>query len=130
MRPARKFCAFGLSALPVNGENILRDESLHLGFRQFPAKCVFLDVAGEIGPAQPILLIVIMVQLPEDLDRLSVRQRHFHFVGGGMNILGVPEECNFISPEPVQDFLGSLGVLQRRFERLNHGFDDVVSHAC
>src|ERR1035441_4706261 len=45
-----------LSALPAlafNGEQVLLDESLQLGLREFAAQGVFLDVAGHVFPPQP-----------------------------------------------------------------------------
>ena len=57
-----------LSAFSTDGEQVLFDESLHLGLGHFPAESVFLDVAGEVRPPQPQLLVVAMVHFLKHLD--------------------------------------------------------------
>jgi hypothetical protein len=47
-----------LSALAVDGEGVHFEESLQLGLREFPAECVFLDVAGEVQPPESVSLFV------------------------------------------------------------------------
>lgn len=63
----------GLSALPVDGEEVLVHESLQLGFGQPATQSVFLDAAGHILSFNAALLIVVVVHLLKNFDGLLVR---------------------------------------------------------
>src|ERR1035441_10942931 len=70
-----------LLALAFNGQQVLFHKPLQLSFRQLAAQSVFLDVAGHIHPLDAALLVVVMVQLPKNLDGLLVHQCHLPFIG-------------------------------------------------
>ena len=112
----------------MNGEEVLLYELGHFTPGQFPAQHVFGDVGGEVFPTQSELRVVLEVQGLKDLPSLFLRQGHFDFVGGLMNVGRIPDQGHFVGPIPVEDFECFGLVLENRSQLLHHVFDQVGVH--
>ena len=112
----------------MNSEDVIFHETLDLSLGHFSAKSVFLYITGYVPPAQPQLFVVVMVQFVEHLDSLLSGQGELAFVGGGVNVLQIPNDGNFFLPESGQDLFRPVWIFQRRPEHPDHLFNDERVH--
>lgn len=87
---------------PINDNDILIDEALQLLLPDVPSQSRILDFLREVFPRQPVLPVVVRVEVVENLPGLRFGEHGFLFVGGAVDVCAGPEQRDFVRPELFQ----------------------------
>ena len=84
-----------------------------------------LEVVGKVGPAQPVLRVVVKVQSPENITGCGFGEDASLFVGGAVNLLGSPDQCDPVRPVVVEQQFGLPAALKHGTEFIEEISDEV-----
>ena len=102
------------------------DEAVKLLFLDVPAQTALLDGFAHVLPFETVLSAVVVVEAAEDGAGVFLSQHGLGFIGGAVNILGGPQQRDFVGPVVVEQVFSFTDTPQRWPQLLQQFSDELV----